>query len=139
MDNMGEALGIFYYTLWKELAFLYMKWKEYVKLFGTDPSHIELINKVASGFWMVGFSFWENIVLHITCFTDNNKRNLTIQGLPNLITDDKALKEKVECLIKTALEKSDFCRDWRNRSMAHKDLDLAAGNKSAKPLDRQPR
>ena len=50
MDNMGEALGIFYYTLWKELAFLYMKWKEYVKLFGTDPSHIELINKVASGF-----------------------------------------------------------------------------------------
>jgi hypothetical protein len=37
-------------------------------------------------------------------------------------------------LVETAESKSKFCRDWRNRHIAHRDLDLAM-NKSAKELE----
>ena len=84
-----------------------MKWKEYVKLFGTDPSHIELINKVASGFLDGGVSFGKILycILHVLQITT---REIFDTGITNLITDDKALKEKVECLIKTALKNQIF-------------------------------
>src|SRR6185503_20368573 len=49
---------------------------------------------------------------------------LTIQNLPMLISDTK-LRSKVQDQIQTILAKSDFCRDWRNRRIAHRDLAIA--------------
>jgi hypothetical protein len=35
------------------------------------------------------------------------------------------LKSKLATLLATALKASEFCRDWRNRHIAHRDLSLA--------------
>jgi len=46
---------------------------------------------------------------------------------------DANLKALVERLAKIAVMDAAFCRDWRNRRIAHRDLGLAL-NASAKPL-----
>lgn len=142
IEVMGEELGSLYHALWNELAWLNSKWSEYVELFGTKPSRIELINKAAGRFSrIVQDSLWENSLLHITRLTDplksTGKENLTIQKLPDLITDDK-MKQHLLRLIKIADKKADFCRDWRNRHIAHRDLGLAmkTGAEPLKPASR---
>lgn len=137
IQAMGEELGSLYHALWNELAWLHSKWKEYVELFGTKPSRIELINKAAGHFfWVVQDSMWEGSILHIARLTDpttsGRKENLTIKRLPDLINDEKT-KEKVSHLVKVADENASFCRDWRNRHIAHKDFKLAMKS-GAEPL-----
>jgi hypothetical protein len=134
---MGEALGTLYHALWNETAWLYMKWDEYVELFGTKPSRIDLLNESAGLFFrIIQDSLWEDLLIHIARLTDPpksaGKDNLTIRRLPALI-EKKELRGKVAKLIDTAIERADFCRDWRNRSIAHKDLKLAT-RKGAEPL-----
>jgi AbiU2 len=43
------------------------------------------------------------------------------------------LKTKLATLLAIALKASEFCRDWRNRYIAHRDLSLAL-NALAEPL-----
>jgi hypothetical protein len=142
VEVMGEELGTLYHALWNELAWLYSKWGEFVELFGTKPSRIELVNKVAGHFFrIVQDSLWEGCLLHIARLTDPpksaGKENLTIMNLPDLITDEK-IKKHLSELIGVAVEKADFCRDWRNRHIAHKDLGLAmkTGAEPLKPASR---
>lgn len=134
---LGTDLGALYHALWNELAWLYSKWGEYVELFGTKPSRIELINNAAGHFFrIVQDVLWEDSLLHIARLTDPIKsagrENLSIRKLPDLIEND-VLKKKVEELIEVAIKKTDFCRDWRNRHIAHKDLGLALST-GAEPL-----
>ncbi len=129
INHMGEALGKYYHALWKELSWLYSKWDEYEVLFGTKPSRIELMNNAAPRFFrMVQDSLWEETILHIARLTDSKescgKKNLSIQGLPDLICDNK-LKGEINTLIDEARKQAEFCRDWRNRRIAHRDLKLA--------------
>ncbi len=67
-------------------------------------------------------------LLHIARLTDpaesGGKKNLTIQALPDLIADPD-LKARVTTLVTEALKQTEFCRDWRNRLIAHNDLKLA--------------
>ncbi len=126
---MGSDLGALFHALWNELAWLYAKWEEYVELFGTKPSRLDLLNRAAGYFFrVVQDSLWEDSLLHIARLTDSpssaGKSNLSVRRLPDLINDPDA-KRKVEELVKVALVKSDFCRDWRNRRIAHRDLNLA--------------
>jgi hypothetical protein len=60
------------------------------------------------------------------------KANLSILRFPEAI-DDGPTKLAVETLIYEALAASKFCRDWRNRHIAHRDLLLALDG-AAKPL-----
>lgn len=129
IEAMGEELGGLYHALWNELAWLNSKWMEYVELFGTKPSRIELINRAAGHFFkVVQDSLWEDSILHIARLTDPpksaGKENLTIQKLPGVITDEKT-KGNVARLVEVAVENASFCRDWRNRHIAHKDFNLA--------------
>ena len=139
LDVLGADLGALYHALWNELAWLYSKWGEYVELYGTKPSRIELINKSAGHFFrIIQDSLWEDCLLHIARLTDPQKsagkENLTLNRLPNLIVHD-VLKKTVKDLVNISIEKADFCRDWRNRRIAHKDLGLAlsAGVEPLKP------
>jgi AbiU2 len=138
IELMGAELGTLFHVLSNELAWLYAKWGEYVELFGTKPSRIDLVNRAAGFFFrIVQDSLWEDALLHIARLTDPPKsagrQNLTIRRLPELI-DDPSTKERVSTLINTATGKSSFCRDWRNRHIAHKDLNLAL-RKGAEPLE----
>jgi hypothetical protein len=141
---MGEALGVQYSQLWQEIAQLHISWAEFVELFGTKTSRVELLNRSAGHFFrMVQDSMWETIVLHIARLTDpsqspggKDRLNLTLHNLPDLISDAK-LKAEVVDLCKVATDSTGFARDWRNRHIAHRDLDLALGG-TAKPLPSVP-
>jgi hypothetical protein len=130
--EMGEPLGALYSALWQAVATIHFYWKEYVELFGTKPERIDLLNRAAPAFFrMLQDELWENSLLHLARLTDPanspgkpSPANLTIQALPALITDVK-LKETVSKLVAEAVKQTAFCRDWRNRHIAHRDLKLA--------------
>jgi hypothetical protein len=102
IEKMGQKLGEQYSELWQDIAYVHMKWGEYVVLFGTKPSRIDLINRAAPAFFgMFEREMWKNILLHLARLTDppeslgsKLKRNLTLQNLPNLV-EDRALKERL--------------------------------------------
>lgn len=125
---MGEPLGKIFYALVNEIEWLYIKWKEYIVLYGTEKSFIDLLNKVAPLFFrVVQDLLFEGILLHITSLTDPPKSagrdNLTIQKIPELVSDQR-LTDALHSKIGVALQRSGFCRDWRNRNIAHRDLQL---------------
>ena len=126
---MGEGLGTIYDALWQQIAWVHAKWSEFVVVFGTKESRIELLNKTAPSFFhLVQDSLWENVLLHVARLTDppttGKKQNLTIKRLPGLI-DHEETRAKVEELVGVALSTTGFARDWRNRHIAHSDLDLS--------------
>lgn len=126
---MGQELGERYSALWQELVWLYRIWGEYVDLYGTKPSRVELLNQAAGSFFrVVQDALWEQTLLRIARLTDPatsvGKANLSVQSLL-LAIDDIDAKDVVSRRIDEALKASAFCRDWRNRRIAHHDLDLA--------------
>lgn len=136
IDAMGKELGVQYAEFWQELAQLNITWSEFMELYGTKKSRIELMNRSAGHFFrMVQDSLWEGLMLHIARLTDRpivaGRTNLTLHNLPALIPD-AALKAKIDRLCTEATDKTKFARDWRNRHIAHRDLDLALG--TATPL-----
>jgi hypothetical protein len=141
IEKMGEALGKQFHALWKEVVWLHWNWAEYVELFGSKPTRIELLNQAAPAFFrMIQDLLWEETLLRIARLTDASKSggragraNLTIRNLPELVDDSEA-RQVATALIETAVRKASFCRDWRNRHIAHRDLNLAL-DKSASPLE----
>ncbi|TFZ07872.1 hypothetical protein [Ramlibacter humi] len=134
---MGEELGSIYSQLWQELAWLHRTWAEYVALFGTKESRVDLLNEAAPAFnRIVQDSLWEGVILHVARLTDPpksvGKRNLSIRALEDAATDSE-LKVQVSKAVAEALSASEFCRDWRNRHLAHRDLNLAL-KRGAEPL-----
>ncbi len=129
---MGSDLGSLYDALWQDLAWVYHKWDEYVQLFGKQESRIELLNRAAPAFFrVVQDTLWEDVLLHIARLTDkaatSGKANLSVLRLPNLI-DDAPLKSRLDELNMAVMASTEFCRDWRNRRIAHTDLGLALGH-----------
>ncbi len=139
ISKMGEHLGAQFHALWEEVALLHLRWAEFVELFGTKRSRIDLLNQAAPSFFrIVQDVLWDVTLLHIARLTDSSKsfgkadkENLTIQNLPRLV--DSRIELRVTALVATAISKATFCRDWRNRNIAHSDLKLAL-NESPTPL-----
>jgi hypothetical protein len=129
ISAMGQELGALYNALWQQVAYLHNKWGQYVELFGARPSRITLLNNVAPQFFrIVQDTLWEDVLLHIARLTDSPKSagrpNLSIRRLPEVV-DHAVTRVMVEDLVSKALVAAEFCRDWRNRHIAHRDLRLA--------------
>ena len=132
---MGESLGALFHSLWQEVAWVHLRWHEYVVLYGDKPSRAALLNKAAPGFFrLVQDMLWEATLLHIARLTDApcsaGKQNLTIQRLHSLVCDEH-VAQCVKTLSDKAKGATEFCRDWRNRRIAHSDLSLALGEHPA--------
>jgi hypothetical protein len=137
VQAMGLELGETYEALWQEIVWLHSKWAEYAALYGTKESRVSLLNKAAPRFArLIQDTLWEDVVLHIARLTDPpksaGKHNLTVRSMATHI-GDSATRAKVEELIARAIEQAEFCRDWRNRHLAHRDLHLALA-RGAEPL-----
>ena len=133
---MGPELGREFYHLWNECAWLHMNWQEYVILFGTKDSRLELLNSAAGAFFrIVHDTLWEATLLHLCRLTDpprsGGKENLTLQRLPSLAAEK--IRPSVQQHLDVVLEKCEFARDWRKRHIAHRDLQLAI-SENAIPL-----
>ena len=71
---MGWELGELYAALWREVAGIHSKWAEYVVLYGTKESRVDLLNRAAPRFArLIQDTLWENTVLHIARLTDPPK------------------------------------------------------------------
>jgi AbiU2 len=129
IEIMGDHLGRLFYALWNEVVHLYRIWAQYVILYGTKPSRVDILNDTASSFFrIVQDSLWEQTILGVARLTDRartgQKENLTIQQLSAAISDPSLACRVVEA-IDEAIKRSEFCRDWRNRRIAHRDLYLS--------------
>jgi hypothetical protein len=139
ITQMGKSLGDQFNALWQEVASIHHKWHQFVVLYGTKPSRIELLNRTAGSFFhVVQQSLWDDTLLHLARLTDKpnsgrTRDNLTVQSLPDLITDPSA-RAATEQAVAAALTATKFCRDHRNRRIAHRDLALAL-NTAAAPLE----
>jgi hypothetical protein len=135
---MGNDLGTQYTALFREFTTLYLYWKEFLELFGTNDKRIDRLNRAAPGFFrMLKEQQFETNMLHLARLTDSpksvGKLNLTVCNLPDLVTDH-GLKTELTSLLAAVKDKTEFCRDWRNRRFAHNDLMLAMQDGRATPL-----
>lgn len=131
IKHMGKELGELFHYLWQEFAWIYMKWNKYIMLYCEKNSRIKLMKDSAPLFFsLVQDLLWEETILSIARITDPpksfGKDNLTIQKITEFIKDEEIdLKNGMNELVDIVIESSDFCRDWRNRRLAHRDLQLA--------------
>lgn len=128
-ECMGEELGELCFFLWKELTRLHLKWGEFRTLYGESEKEIALMNSVAPNFFgHLQDILWGDIMLHISRLTDPprtaGRDNLSLKRLPTLI-DEPNLKSNVEGLVAAAVVRSEFAKDWRNRHLAHCDMQHA--------------
>jgi AbiU2 len=134
---MGADLGCIYYALRNDVIRLQMKWNQYRLLYAASPQQIELLNQAAGHFFgLIQEIMLEDVVLHLARLSDRERTagrdNLSLQRLPALVLDGKLASEVAE-LTKRALNACKFTRDWRNRHLAHRDLNLALAS-SVDPL-----
>jgi hypothetical protein len=114
-----------------------MKWQEFETLYAHSAERLQLLNRVAPHFfWQQQATMWEDILLSLARITDPprsvGRDNLTIQALDQIMPG-QALAQEVRDLVAVAVSSCGFAKDWRNRRLAHNDLDLKL-NQAAAPL-----
>jgi hypothetical protein len=144
IDAMGEPLGSLFTALSSELIHLGGRWQQYSELYGAGQQRFDLMNDTAPFFFgTVQQMLWEETLLAITRLTaptatgakeadSGPRQNLTIRRFEKLIADSTlrtAVKTRVDALIVRAA----FTEDWRNRRLAHRDLDLSL-DRGAQPF-----
>jgi len=131
-DSMGRDAGGVSYGLFNECCQLHLKWSEYVTLFGHNEDRIKLLNLTAPGFFrIVEDSLWEDILLHICRMTDGDRNVLSLGRLARLVKP--AIRDEVESRLASVVATTAFAKDWRDRHIAHRNLQLAL-NQDVEPL-----
>lgn len=135
---MGPDLGETYILLCASLVDLNVKWSLYRAIYGTNEERVKLVNQAAGVFFQtVQNSLLDDILIHISRLTDRSKtagkENLTIFRLSSLIECSEILPVFEEHM-SVAKERCSFARDWRNRRIAHSDLEHRF-NPRSKPLE----
>lgn len=138
IEEMGPELGAQFSELWQRVVRVHFYWGEFIEMFGTKPSRLDLMNESAPAFFhMLRTELSDMILLQLSRITDKAKvgghQTLTIRNLPSLITDDAA-RVSVNALVDLALEKTKKCRSHRNMSIAHDNLNLALQDKRAESV-----
>lgn len=134
---MPGGLGELYYDLWNEVAWIHLKWNDFLGLFAESPKTIELLRETAPKlFYRLRNMLWESVFLHLCRLTDPpescGKPNQSLRRLPARVAEP-GLRACVKSLVDDAVEKTKFARDWRNRRLAHKELPAPPGQQP-KPL-----
>jgi hypothetical protein len=128
---MGRDVGEAYSALWQEVAWIHKKWNQYVALFGASSDRIDLLNRAApSLFRTVQDTLWDDVLLHLARLTDSprsmGRSNLSLRHFEEVVANEP-IASTVRSLADAAHNASTFARDWRNRRLAHRDLELALG------------
>ena len=137
IEKMGQKLGELFYATSIELSRAHWRWEQYRILFGEGQRQIDLLNEAAPIFFgIVHDVLFEDTLLAIARLVErpkpSGKRVLTVKRFPPLLADPN-LKEQVCTLIGKAKTSAQFAIDWRNRRLAHRDLDLSL-SRSLEPL-----
>ena len=131
---MGSELGTAFHRLVGETYHLTSIWDQYETLF-KNKERVDLLNGSGGYFFRnVQDIFFERVLLGLCRLTDpaeqRGRRNLSLSTLVPLVSED--LRAELIQAIAEAKQASGFCRDWRNRLIAHNDFERAL--KTGKPL-----
>lgn len=134
---MGPELGSNFFALHRKLVELHVLWQQYRQLFGSEPETVHLLNRTAGFFFkIVQDELWDSVLLGISRMTDppktGGRKNLTLQTLPDLISD-LILRRELETLCEKAKKEALFAREHRNKRIAHQDHDYLSDG-AANPL-----
>jgi hypothetical protein len=137
VEKMGKELGELFHVISDEVTDIHWRWGQYRVLFGDKPSRIDLLNEAAPFFFRIVHDvLFEVTILAIARLVGPTesvgKPNLSIERLIPLLPDNKVQGEVREILRQTR-ERASFALEYRNRHIAHRDLQLALG-KSATML-----
>lgn len=127
-DVLGDEFGSFLYIIYNEIAWLSLKWNEYCQLFSVRETRIKLLNQSApSFFFLVQRTLLDSIILGIAKLTDPREscknRNITLNAIPDYINDE-VLRKEIQNDISELIPKAQFCKDRRNKIIAHMDFDF---------------
>jgi len=125
---MGPELGELFYALDNEIIWLHLQWRQFRILYGEKESRIGLLNEAAPHFFrVVQDVLFDDTLLSIARLAGPaesvRRPNLSIRRLPRLVPSEH--RARLEDLVKSAIEAAAFATDWRNRRLAHRDLNLA--------------
>jgi hypothetical protein len=139
IDKLGNDFGSLIYTLYNEVTWLTFKWLEFSELYGSKETRIELLNHSAPFFFFtIQKVLWDNLILGIARLTDPSesmgKRNITLNAVPAFLSDIN-FRNEIEHDIDELITESKFCRDRRNKIIAHMDYDLGIDVQNAKALE----
>lgn len=128
-EKMPAELADLHFQLGQDVSWLHIDWIEFKKIFAASDRRVALLNATAGRFFArFERTSWDDTLLHLCRLTDPQKssgrRNLTIKRLPPLVQSTE-LRSEVERLVAEVVMNTDFARDWRNRRLAHRDLDRA--------------
>lgn len=137
VEAMGPELGKLFRAVSSELVWTHWSWQQDRTLFGMKPSRIDLMNEAAPLFFQIVHRLlFEDTLLAIARLIgppgSGRKSNLTIQRFPVLLVDP-SVRGEVCPLIEKAKASGEFAVQWRNRRLAHRDLELSLGA-SPQPL-----
>lgn len=126
--DMGEELGRVYNALTNEVSWLHVKFGLWRQLYARSPQRVDLLNRAAGHFFgVLQRALVDDVLLHLARLTDREtvggRATLTIRRLPSAVPE--ALRGDVETLVAAARAACDPVRPWRNRRLAHTDLESA--------------
>jgi hypothetical protein len=130
IEAFGDALGSIYHALHNEVLWLHMKWLEYRKLYAGSVERVELLNSTAPFFFhVIQGVVWDDVLLHIARLTDPARdkmgnRNLSLFQLAETVAEPD-LAGQIRNLVNDAKSRAGFARTWRNKRLAHCDLEHA--------------
>jgi hypothetical protein len=129
--DMGEELGRVYNALMTEVSWLHVKFGLWRQLYARSPQRVDLLNRAAGHFFgVLQRALVDDVLLHLARLTDretvSGRATLTIRRLPSAVPE--ALRGDVETLVASARAACAPVRPWRNRRLAHTDLESAISN-----------
>lgn len=132
---LGDDLGPLYASLEDEYIWLEVKWQQFLTIFGSED-RVAIINEAAPAYFhMLEDVLSDDILMHIARLTDTGKGRLTVERLRPLARKGYP---QIADLLAQAGTATGFVRTWRNKRLAHRELQVALseGAKLLPPIDR---
>lgn len=126
---LGNHYGLAFHHCCQELWRVSSSWDRYEALFGSQE-RVNLLNDSSGSFWHAMQSvLLEHVLLGICRLSDTagtgRRRNLSIWTLVHL--DPSRYKGRLKQRAETATKKTSFARTWRDKRIAHNDLEQSTG------------
>lgn len=139
----GDEYWSLFKTLNNDLTELHIDWRQFRKLFGTNPTRIELLNHIAPGF----FSRMQWIILgHVAISisrlfdpaTINGRSNVVLAGIIDALKDPSQarLRERLAVMLEELRTLAAPIIKLRHKRLAHRDKQTAMGLESLPGVSR---
>ncbi|MBZ9988441.1 hypothetical protein LB572_15190 [Mesorhizobium sp. BH1-1-5] len=126
---LGNDYGLAFYHCCQELWRVSSSWDRYEALFGSQE-RVNLLNESGGSFWhAIQGVLLEHVLLGICRLSDTagtgQRRNLSVWTLVEL--DPLRYKGRLKQRAETASRRASFARTWRDKRIAHNDLEQSTG------------